>query len=174
MYPSLITSWSLLFLKSALLLTEVLKEREAQLELKRLKEQAMSGQVVLLFTMLEKLSLKLISYSHYLAVYKAKTSKLFYIFSFPLLLWTIFINFVWCICPLFLQDSVWHEQAMKDREEMILKDQEEARKRIKEAKDAAAFQKAQYGYFAPHMFCFFLYFICFFLLHKSMCSVGIY
>ena len=45
---------------------------------------------------------------------------------------------------------------MKDREEMILKDQEEARKRIKEAKDAAAFQKAQYGYFAPHMFCFFL------------------
>ena len=44
-----------------------------------------------------------------------------------------------------LQDSVWHEQAVRDREEMILKDQEEARKRIKEAKEAAAFQKAQYA-----------------------------
>ncbi len=72
------------FCQGALLLTEVLKEREAQLELKRLKEAALAG-----------------------------------------------------------QDQDWLEKARREYEESILRDQNEAQKRMLRMKDTASFQKAQ-------------------------------
>ena len=76
--------YNLFDVQGALLLTEVLKEREAQLELKRLKEAASEG-----------------------------------------------------------QDLEWVEQAQREYEEGILRDQQDAAKRIEKAHRNASFQKAQ-------------------------------
>lgn len=50
-----------------------------------------------------------------------------------------------------IQDAIYNEQARKDREEGILKEQAEAARRAKEAKQTQAFQDAQYVRTVTHL-----------------------